>query len=89
MQVGCPAQMRQHLSETGQRPNRDLKPIGTPRNPDGTVNYAYLDHGEWWNLPPGYCGELGRGFVSNARFASTPTERVIPRADRAKQRRKS
>jgi hypothetical protein len=67
-------------------PPVSTEPIGTPRNPDGTPNYAYLDHGEWWKIEG--CNSLGVGFVSNARFA-THGEAVIPRTNRAAQRRKT
>lgn len=80
--IGREAQMRQHLAPAG-RINRNLQPIGLPLNPDGTPNYDYLDLGEWWKVTG--CGELGRGFVSNSRFASTATERVIPRTARKRR----
>lgn len=42
-------------------------PIGAPRNADGSVNYDYLDAGEWWNAGSGV---LGAGWVRNERFGS-------------------
>ena len=86
--IGCQSQMKQHPRLNTARPRRDLKPIGSPRNPDGSVNYDYLDHGEWWKFDSVSGLELGRGFVSNSRFASSATERVIPRTNRAAQRRR-
>jgi hypothetical protein len=82
------AQMSQCLAPIADRQGRPDPPIGKPRNPDGSINYGYLDLGDWMGkIGAGHCGQLGRGFVGNSRFASTATEQVIPRTNRAAQRK--
>jgi hypothetical protein len=63
-------------------PPVSTEPIGTPRNPDGTPNYAYLDHGEWWKIEG--CNSLGVGFVRNERFGSG---QVVPGTNRQTSRK--
>ena len=57
------------------------EPIGNKRNPDGGVNYEYLDAGRWWESQ---AGVLGQGWVRNERFGSGV---VIPGTNRAAQRK--
>lgn len=61
---------------------RSTDPIGTKHNADGSTNYAYLDRGRWWDTS----GIIGAGFVSDSRFARGG-DAVIPRANRAQQRK--
>lgn len=68
-------------------PKVSTEPAGPcrPKPATGTLgSFDYLDAGEWWHLAPGYCGQLGRGFVRDSRFGSG---QVIPGTDRSKQRR--
>ncbi len=68
-----------HAAE--REPCKPLPSVGVKGSPD------YLDLGRWWENKRG--SGLERGFVSNSRFASNSTEQVIPRTNRAKQRKRT
>ena len=57
-------------------------PVGKPRNEDGSINYDYLQLGEWWNRPS---MKFVQGFCSDERFARAG-DRVIKRTNREKTR---
>lgn len=59
-----------------------MKAIGTPRNPDGSPNYAYLQLGRWWENTD--ANGMGRGWVRDSRFGPG---QVIPGTNRAAQRK--
>lgn len=56
--------------------------IGKPRNEDGSVNYAYLDYGRWWDHADR--NGIGRGWVRDERFGSGT---VIKGTNRSAQRK--
>ncbi len=49
--------------------------------------FGYLDCGRWWERPAHQSHCMTSGFVGNSRFASSSTEAVIPRTNRAAQRK--
>lgn len=73
-----PARIAQLLAE-----DRRLKPWPDPVMPKlAPANFRREIH-----TPADWGSFCGVGFVSSARFASNPTERVIKRTNRAQQRK--